>query len=134
MSSSFTFADDAITFVTPMAFGMAVINVTDENGNFIQYSAHLLSEEPPATEAPVQPTEAPVQPTEAPAQPTEAPAQPSDAPAQPTATPAVTPRPTPDGTTPGAPATGGASTILFGIAALAGAGSALAARKRNRNG
>ena len=142
-SSSFTFADDAITFVTPMGFGMALINITDEDGNFIPYTAHFVSEEPPVqpteapvqpTEAPVEPTEAPVQPTEAPADPTEAPADPTEAPAEPTNAPAPTQQPAPGGDTPCAPATGGASAIIAGIAMLVGAGSAIAARKSRRNG
>lgn len=134
-SSSFTFADDAITFVTPMGFGMAVINITDEDGNFIPYSAHFVSEEPPVapTAAPVEPTEAPVQPTDAPAEPTEAPVQPTEAPTEPTEAPATTQQPAPGGDTPGAPATGGASAIIAGIAMLVGAGcSAIAVRKSKR--
>ena len=133
-SSSFTFADDAITFVTPMGFGMAVINITDEDGNFIPYSAHFVSEEPPVapTAAPVEPTEAPVQPTDAPAEPTEAPVQPTEAPTEPTEAPAPTQQPAPGGDTPGAPATGGASAIIAGIAMLIGAGSAIAVRKSKR--
>ncbi|MBQ4428724.1 MAG: hypothetical protein II871_03010 [Clostridia bacterium] len=123
-SSSFTFADDAITFVTPMGFGMAVINITDEDGNFIPYSAHFVSEEPP-----VAPTAAPAEPTEAPVQPTEAPVQPTEAPTEPTEAPAPTQQPAPGGDTPGAPATGGASAIIAGIAMLVGAGSAVAVRK-----
>lgn len=134
-SSSFTFADDAITFVTPMAFGMALINITDEDGNFIPYTAHFVSEEPPVqpTEAPVEPTEAPADPTEAPVQPTEAPAEPTEAPTEPTDAPAPTQQPAPGGDTPGAPATGGGSAIIAGIAMLVGAGSAIAARKSRKD-
>lgn len=133
-SSSFTFADDAITFVTPMGFGMALINITDEDGNFIPYTAHFVSEAPPVqpTEAPVQPTEVPAEPTEAPVQPTEAPAEPTEAPAEPTNAPAPTQQPAPGGDTPGAPATGGASAIIAGVAMLVGAGSAIAVRKSKR--
>ena len=38
-STTFTYADNAITFTSPMAFGMAVLNITDDEGNFLPYTA-----------------------------------------------------------------------------------------------
>lgn len=39
VSTTFTYADNAITFTSPMAFGMAVLNITDDDGNFLPYTA-----------------------------------------------------------------------------------------------
>ena len=38
-STTFTYADNAITFTSPMAFGNALMNITDEAGNFLPYTA-----------------------------------------------------------------------------------------------
>ena len=39
--TSFTYSDKGLTFVTPIYFGKASMNITDENDNFIPYTAKL---------------------------------------------------------------------------------------------
>ena len=56
-ATSFTYANDAITFVTPAYFGKASMNITDENGNFIPYTAKLAEDK--ETEEPGGSTEEP---------------------------------------------------------------------------
>ena len=43
--TTFTFANDAITFTSPLYYGMARINVLDDNGNFIPYTAKLVKDD-----------------------------------------------------------------------------------------
>ncbi len=38
-TASFTYSDKGLTFVTPIYFGKASMNITDDNGNFIPYTA-----------------------------------------------------------------------------------------------
>ena len=51
VSTTFTYADGAITFTSPMAFGNAVMNVTDEEGNFLPYTAKAYTEPEKPAEA-----------------------------------------------------------------------------------
>ena len=43
--TTFTFANDAITFTSPLYYGKARINVLDDNGNFIPYTAKLVKDD-----------------------------------------------------------------------------------------
>ncbi len=45
--TTFTYSDSGITFTSPLYFGMARINILDDDGNFISYTAKLVSEERP---------------------------------------------------------------------------------------
>ncbi|MDE6124475.1 MAG: hypothetical protein K2G22_04505 [Eubacterium sp.] len=47
-TTTFTYENDAITFTSAMRFGIASINTLDEDGNFIPYTANLVTE--PETE------------------------------------------------------------------------------------
>ncbi len=58
VSTTFTYADDGITFTSPMGFGNAAMNVTDEDGNFLPYTAKAYTEpEEPAVIGAVKVTE-----------------------------------------------------------------------------
>ena len=43
--TSFTYSDKGLTFVTPIYFGKASMNITDENDNFIPYTAKLVADD-----------------------------------------------------------------------------------------
>ncbi len=45
-TTTFTYSDNAITFTSPMMFGMAMMNITDDDGNFIPYTAKLEEDKP----------------------------------------------------------------------------------------
>ena len=44
-TASFTYSDKGLTFVTPIYFGKASMNITDDNGNFIPYTAKLVADD-----------------------------------------------------------------------------------------
>ena len=44
-TTSFTYSDKGLTFVTPICFGKASMNITDENDNFIPYTAKLVADD-----------------------------------------------------------------------------------------
>ena len=46
-TTTFTYSDSGITFTSPLYFGMARINILDDDGNFIPYTAKLVNEEQP---------------------------------------------------------------------------------------
>lgn len=43
-TSTFTVGEDGITFTSPLRYGAAQMNTTDESGNFLSYTAKLLDE------------------------------------------------------------------------------------------